>query len=145
MPFYHTPRNISAFDAKFEAQKIAFGPISFQVAHCLLKFDILATIDKAAEDGISLAELCLSSTLSEYALSVLLDMGLSMGLIWRNDSAYVLDKTGYFLLHDDMAAINLHFIQDVCYQGLFKLDNALLEEKPLDSTYLVIGRRFIPH
>lgn len=55
MPFYHTPRNISAFDAKFEAQKIAFGPISFQVAHCLLKFDILATIDKAAEDGISLA------------------------------------------------------------------------------------------
>lgn len=72
-------------------------------------------------------------------------MGLSMGLIWRNDSAYVLDKTGYFLLHDDMAAINLHFIQDVCYQGLFKLDNALLEEKPLDSTYLVIGRRFIPH
>ena len=129
MPFYHTPRNISAFDAKFEAQKIAFGPISFQVAHCLLKFDILATIDKAAEDGISLAELCLSSTLSEYALSVLLDMGLSMGLIWRNDSAYVLDKTGYFLLHDDMAAINLHFIQDVCYQGLFKLDNALLEGK----------------
>ncbi|MCP3127489.1 methyltransferase [Shewanella sp. KJ2020] len=127
MPFYSAPRDITAFDAKFEAQKIAFGPISFQVAHCLLKFNILATIDKAGGNGITLAELSQSTQVSEYALGVLLDMGLSMGLVWQKDVTYVLDKTGYFLLHDDMAAINLNFVQDVCYQGLFQLDKALAD------------------
>ncbi|MGI2202193.1 methyltransferase [Shewanella baltica] len=129
MPFYRTPSHISAFNAKFEAQKIAFGPISFQVAHCLLKFDVLAQIDNAAERGITAAKLSQSTPLSEYALGVLLDMGLSMGLVWQHESGYILDKTGHFLLHDDMAAINLNFVQDVCYQGLFSLDTALLEGK----------------
>lgn len=130
MSFYQNPKALSAFDAKFEAQKIAFGPVSFQVAHCLLKFEVLATIDKAGEQGVTLAKLAQTNLLSEYALGVLLDMGLSMGLVWLNEDAYVLDKTGHFLLHDDMAAINLNFVQDVCYQGLFTLDKALLTGKP---------------
>lgn len=130
MSFYQNPKALSAFDAKFEAQKIAFGPVSFQVAHCLLKFEVLAIIDKAGEQGVTLAKLAQTNMLSEYALGVLLDMGLSMGLVWLNEDAYVLDKTGHFLLHDDMAAINLNFVQDVCYQGLFTLDKALLTGKP---------------
>lgn len=130
MPFYRTPRPITAFDAKFEAQKIAFGPISFQVAHCLLKFNVLTQIDAAGEQGISLASLSQSSILSEYALEVLIDMGMSMGLIWQNDHGYVLDKTGHFLLHDKMAAVNLNFVQDVCYQGLYRLDDALAQGEP---------------
>lgn len=130
MSFYQNPKALSAFDAKFEAQKIAFGPVSFQVAHCLLKFEVLAIIDKAGEQGVTLAKLAQTNLLSEYALGVLLDMGLSMGLVWLNEDAYVLDKTGHFLLHDDMAAINLNFVQDVCYQGLFTLDKALLTGKP---------------
>ncbi|MCH1930685.1 SAM-dependent methyltransferase [Shewanella sp. A25] len=130
MPLYQQPREISAFDAKFEAQKIAFAPVSFQVAHCLLKFEVLACIDKAGDNGSTLEELSKTSQLNEYALGVILDMGLSMGLVWQKDAAYVLDKTGYFLLHDDMAAINLNFVQDVCYQGLFSLDKALTEGHP---------------
>lgn len=130
MSFYQNPKALSAFDAKFEAQKIAFGPVSFQVAHCLLKFEVLAIIDKAGEQGVTLAKLAQTNMLSEYALGVLLDMGLSMGLVWLNEDAFVLDKTGHFLLHDDMAAINLNFVQDVCYQGLFTLDKALLTGKP---------------
>ncbi len=130
MPFYRAPRKITAFDAKFEAQKIAFAPITFQVAHCLLKFNVLNAIDNAGEQGLTLTELTAVNELNEYALGVLLDMGLGMGLIWLKDEAYVLDKTGYFLLHDNMAAINLNFVQDVCYQGLFELDKALIEGKP---------------
>ncbi len=130
MSFYQSPQNISAFDAKFEAQKIAFAPISFQVARCLLKFGILKQIDKAGETGCSLEEITQETKLTEYAIGVLVDMGLSMGLLWSNDSKYALDKTGYFLLHDEMTDANLNFVHDVCYQGLFDLESSLIEGKP---------------
>lgn len=130
MPFYQSPQDVSAFDAKFEAQKIAFAPITFQVARCLLKFGILELIDAAGEKGCSLKQIKDKTSLSEYAISVLIDMGLSMGLLWQNDSQYLLDKIGYFLLHDDMAKVNLNFVHDVCYQGMFELESSLLEGKP---------------
>ena len=130
MAFYNKPAAISAFDAKFEAQKIAFAPISFQVARCLLKFNILAQVDAAGEEGCSLAELTQQLDVSEYGISVLLDMGLSMGLVWQQQGRFYLDKTGYFLLHDEMAQKNLNFSHDVCYQGLFDLDKAIETGKP---------------
>ncbi|GIU47809.1 O-methyltransferase [Shewanella sairae] len=130
MSFYRSPLSISAFDAKFEAQKIAFAPISFQVARCLLKFNLLQIISDHGENGCQLPTLAQHSELSEYAVGVLIDMGLSMGLLYLKDEAYVLDKIGHFLLHDDMAKTNLNFTHDVCYQGLFELEASLLEGKP---------------
>ncbi|ABZ77139.1 O-methyltransferase, putative [Shewanella halifaxensis HAW-EB4] len=130
MSFYRSPLSISAFDAKFEAQKIAFAPISFQVARCLLKFNLLQLISESGEKGCSLNSLAQQSELSEYAVGVLVDMGLSMGLLYLNEDTYVLDKIGHFLLHDDMAKTNLNFTHDVCYQGLFELEASLIEGKP---------------
>ncbi|MGS0680878.1 methyltransferase [Shewanella sp. 125m-7] len=136
MSFYRSALSISAFDAKFEAQKIAFAPISFQVARCLLKFNLLQFISESGEKGIGLHNLALQSELSEYAVGVLVDMGLSMGLLYLNEDAYVLDKIGHFLLHDDMAKTNLNFTHDVCYQGLFELEASLIEGKPKGLTSL---------
>ncbi|MDR8523422.1 class I SAM-dependent methyltransferase [Shewanella fidelis] len=130
MPFYRSPRTISAFDAKFEAQKIAFAPISFQVARCLLKFNLLKLISDSGSQGCDIAYLAKHAELSEYAVGVLVDMGLSMGLLYLNNDKYTLDKIGHFLLHDDMAQVNLNFTHDVCYQGLFELEASLLEGKP---------------
>jgi ubiquinone/menaquinone biosynthesis C-methylase UbiE len=130
MAFYNSPTKISAFDAMFEAQKIAFAPISFQAARCLLKFNILAHIDEAGERGASLAELSQALELSEYGISVLLDMGLSMGLVWQQEQHFYLDKIGSCLLHDEMTIKNLNFSHDVCYQGLFALDEAIKTGKP---------------
>ncbi len=127
---YHKPDGKSAFEAKFEAQKIAFAPVAFQAARCLLKFDLLKKIDMAGDEGISLPELTCASDISEYGIHVLLDMGLSMGLIWLSEDRYVLDKTGYFLLNDPMAQKNLNFTHHVCYQGLFALDEAIKTGKP---------------
>jgi hypothetical protein len=131
MSFYQSPKKMSAFDAKFEAQKIAFAPVSFQVARCLSQFGLLAKVDDAGDEGISLIQLIQHFELSEYAIHVLLDMGLSMGIFWCKDDRYRLDKTGYFLLHDDMAAKNLNFVHDVCYQGLFDLDDSLKQGKAI--------------
>ncbi len=129
MTFYQKPKSISAFDAKFEAQKIAFAPVAFQVARCLLKFNILAYIDQAKGKNCTRTNIATECNLSEYAAGVLLDMGLSMGLLWQQDEDYQLDKIGYFMLNDEMAKVNLNFIHDVCYQGLFDLDTSLLEGK----------------
>ncbi len=133
MHFYRSPKSIHAFDAKFEAQKIAFAPVSFQVARCLLEFGILSAIDNA--QGASRQSLHASLTktgkpLSDYGLGVLLDMGMSMGLIWQEGERYQLDKTGHFLLHDEMTRTNLNFMHHICYQGMFALEQALVSGKP---------------
>ncbi len=54
MPFFSEPAKLSAFEAKFEAQKIAFAPVSFQVTRCLLQFDILKHIDAAGDEAYAL-------------------------------------------------------------------------------------------
>lgn len=130
MAFYDKPAKISAFNAKFEAQKIAFAPVAFQVARCLLKFGILKEVDNAGNQGISLEMLASKLDTSKYGISVLLDMGLSMGLVWQKNDKFILDKVGDFLLNDDMALKNLDFTHHVCYQGLFDLDNSIETGKP---------------
>ncbi|WP_372870434.1 methyltransferase [Shewanella sp.] len=133
MHFYNHPKSIHAFDAKFEAQKIAFAPVSFQVARCLIEFGILAAIDISG--GTSRTALAAtpkgsSKPISDYGLGVLLDMGMSMGLIWQEGEYFHLDKTGHFLLHDEMTRTNLNFMHHICYQGMFSLEQALLTGKP---------------
>ena len=130
MTYYNKPKDIRAFDAVFDAQKIAFAPVAFQTARCLLKYDILLHIEKSGEEGISLPNLVTACGISEYGVHVLVDMGMSMRLIWKNNERYVLDKTGYFLLNGDMAKKNLFFIHDVCYQGLFDLDTCIETGNP---------------
>lgn len=129
MTFYQSPKSIDAFTAKFEAQKIAFAPVAFQVARCLLKFNILKHIDEAKGINCTKSQIASQCQLSEYAVAVLLDMGLSMGLVWQQGEAYHLDKIGHFMLNDNMAQTNLNFIHDVCYQGLFELESSLREGK----------------
>ena len=53
-----------------------------------------------------------------------------MGLLWQKEDRYLLDKIGHFLVLDDMAKVNLNFVHDVCYQGMFELESSLLEGKP---------------
>lgn len=121
--FYNEDR-LNAFDSIFLAQKIAFGPMVFQAAICLRDFNILGYLDNAKE-GCTLSELVRYTELSEYSVSVLLDMGLSAYILYQQGSKFFLTKTGYFLLHDEMTRINMDFTQHVCYEGLFKLKESL--------------------
>ena len=49
--------NIRAVDAKFEAQKIAFAPLSFQAIKSMLDLGIMQLIEDAGDQGISPDEL----------------------------------------------------------------------------------------
>lgn len=125
------PARLRGLDARFEAQRIAFGPIVFQCVRVAWKSGLLAHIETAGEEGATVADLAAAGSLSEYAISVVLETALSAGVVKRRNGRYLLTRVGDNILHDELTQINLNYIHDVCYEGLFQLDACLRAEKPL--------------
>ena len=73
--------NIRAIDARFEAQKIAFAPLTFQAIRALLELGILKEIEKAGDDGINARELSKKLGISLYGINVLTEMALGMNVL----------------------------------------------------------------
>ena len=124
------PDSKSAFEAKVDAQKIAFAPVVFQVAKSLRDLGILELISDSGDDGVSVEKIVEKLSLNLYGVKVLLELGVSSELAYLKEDRYVLTKTGFFILHDPMTTVNMDFIHDVCYQGLFHLTEAITEKKP---------------
>jgi O-methyltransferase domain len=121
----------TAFEAKGLAQFIAFGPLIFQVARVLRNSGILKTLEESGIGGITLAEIAAKVKLPVYGVRVLLESGLSIGLVIVNDQKYRLTKTGYFIMQDPLTKTNMDFVHDVCYKGLFSLDKSIETGKPV--------------
>ncbi len=131
MESFYKERDLSAVDAKFEANKIAFAPVVFQATKVMRDLGILDLILQHQKNGISLEEIVKNISITEYGARVLLEMGLSADVVkLTQEDAYQLTKTGYFLLKDEMTRVNMDFVQDVCYEGLFHLEEAIKETKP---------------
>ena len=75
---------IRAVDAKLEAQKIAFSPMTFQAVRALIELGLLQKISDAGDDGISIAELSQASGISLYGVGVLCEMALKTHLSHLN-------------------------------------------------------------
>jgi ubiquinone/menaquinone biosynthesis C-methylase UbiE len=121
---------LSAIDAKFEAQKIAFGPIMFQAARLLRDTGVLDCLKEAQDKGATPEEIAAHVKLSEYAVKVLLDAGLSMGMVILKNEKYRLTKTGFFVLSDMLTKINFDFVHDVCYKAFYHLEESIKTGKP---------------
>ena len=116
----------SALEAQYEAQKIAFAPIIFQVARSMRDLGILELLFTHDKQGLTLIELEKMTTLSKYALQVLLETSLSADIVKiTTEQRYHITKTGYFLLKDTMTRTNMDYNHDVNYLGLYSLDEAL--------------------
>lgn len=127
--FYAKDRK-TALEAKHYAQAIAHGPILFQVARVLRNKGILSAIE-GEKTGISLKHIVEKTKVSEYGARVLLEAALGMELVTIDDKGnYFLAKTGYFILHDPLTNVNMNFVQDICYKGLFHLEEAIDTGKP---------------
>ena len=131
---YYTDE-MDAVNAKFEAQKIAFAPLSFQAAKALRNLGILELVSKSRIKGITGKEIADKLNLSEYGVSVLMEMGLGMSIFKLKESTtedliYTLSKVGFFLLADDMTRVNMDFSEDVCYQGADDLEKSIRTGKP---------------
>lgn len=129
MTFY-TKENKTALQAKEYAQWIAFAPIVFQATRSLQNFGILLAVENAGKEGISIKEVSDTLNLPYYGVRVLMEAGLGIGLLLNNDEKYTVTKTGYFILHDDLTKVNLDFVHDVCYEGMFSLEKSISTATP---------------
>lgn len=120
----------TALEAQRLAQFIAFGPVVFQVAKVLRDSGILKAIEDSGTKGLTIEEVIEKVQLSRYGVRILLESGLGIGLVVINDNRYTITKTGYFLLHDALTKVNMDFVHDVCYKGLFALDKSIENGKP---------------
>ncbi len=128
--------DIDAVEAKFEAQKIAFSPLSFHAAKALRDLGILETVSRFRKSGITVQEIADKLKLSAYGVGVLAEMALGMGIFKlkkdpaKKELAYTLGKIGHFILADEMTRVNMDFSNDVCYAGASDLQKSILSGKP---------------
>ena len=120
----------TALEAQRLAQEIAFGPIVFQISRLMIKFGIFQMLSDNNKTGLSLEEIKEKSKLSKYAVQILLESSLTIGSVLLKDEKFYLAKTGWFLLNDKMARVNIDFNHDVNYLGMFNLEEALINGKP---------------
>jgi hypothetical protein len=136
----YTKDDIRAINAKFEALKIAFAPLTFQAVRALLELGLLKAISDSGEKGIGLEEAANQTDISIYGAKVLLEIALGMNIVKMlpeasscksGEERFILGKTGWFLLEDEMTKVTLNFANDVCYKGAFELMRSIKAGKPL--------------
>lgn len=127
--FFKDNDSISAIEAQYNAQKIAFAPIIFQVARSMRDFGILKVLDENKK-GLTVEELVVKTNISHYGITTLIETSLSADIVKQEAEKYFLTKTGYFLLNDKMTNINMNYNHYVNYKGLYSLDEAIKNSKP---------------
>ena len=127
---YDRPASFTALQAISEAQKLAFSPIAFQASVALVRLGILEAVSAEGEKGARAEDVAQQLGLDAYGVRVLLDMGLSIGLVWLRDDRYVLDKVGHFWLEDKMTRVNANFVADVCYKAMERLQDSVERRAP---------------
>jgi len=119
---------LRAVEALQEAQKIAFAPYIFQASISLRKLGILDYIFE--NNGATLEEISKGTSVSEYGVGVLLEIAESSDIVAVSDGdKYELTKIGYFLAFDKTVNVNINFNNDICYKGLFHLNDSIVNGK----------------
>ncbi|MGH8641780.1 MAG: SAM-dependent methyltransferase [Burkholderiales bacterium] len=126
--FNNDPR--TAYDSLSEAQRIAFAPIVFQACRVLRESGVLGRVEQGGADGMPMNEVAAGVSLPRYGVKVLLESGLGIGLFHLNDKRFVLSKLGHFVLHDPMTRVNMDVVHEICYRGMFDLEQSLREGRP---------------
>ena len=129
MPLYDKDP-LTAMEAVSAAQWLAFAPLAFQATAAMRDRGVLTAVGKAGAVGCTLEEVQQSTGLSMYAARVLLEAGLGLRIVWRDQGRFRLGKLGRFLLDDEMTRVNFDFTRDVCYQAAAHLDTSLQEGRP---------------
>lgn len=108
---------------------ISFGPVMFQIGKCLRNLNIISHLKDA--NGLTLEELGQKVDLSRYSLSVLLDGAESCGLIRVENNKFFPTESALHIETDALTKSNMDFTNDVCYQGLFNLEDSLRTNTPV--------------
>ena len=127
-----TKDTITAVEALERAHWIAFAPFVFQASVSLRKLGILDYIfDHRKIGGPTATEISENLSLSLYGVEVLLEIAETSNIVQQNSNhQFELTKVGYFLNYNSTAGVNLNFANDVCYKGLFHLEESIKNGKP---------------
>jgi len=127
----YTQEHLSAREAQARAHWIAWAPVVFQVSRLMVEWGILDLLRDSGE-GLTIGEVAREKGLSVYAVKVLMEASLTAGTVTvdKETERFTLSKTGWFLITDAATRVNMAFCHDVCYEGLFRLDDALREGRP---------------
>jgi len=126
----HTKPELSAIEAKELAQQWAFAPIFFQAIMCMRRMGIFSALIKA-RNGISISDLAEETKVSEYGILILLEAGITAGFVTESEEKYKVTKVGYFLANDPMTDANIDFVNDICYEGMFHLQESIEQSSPV--------------
>lgn len=125
--FSHGSR--TAQESIYDAQKIAFSPMTFQAVRIAWKRGLLKKLDKS-KDGLIPEELSESAKMSLYGVRVLLESCLSVNVVLLKNEKYRITKTGKVFLYSEMTQINMNYNHDVNYLGMFYLEESIDNAKP---------------
>jgi ubiquinone/menaquinone biosynthesis C-methylase UbiE len=123
--------SLDASQAKKEAQKLTFYPMMFQASRVMRSLGILQEVYENRRKGITPEEIANKLKLPYYGVNLLLETGLTIGLVHlKEENIYTLSNMGYFLLIDKATIVNLNFSHDVCYKSMYHLEESIKEEFP---------------
>ena len=132
----YTRERFSAREAQQRAEWIAFGPIVFQASRLMVQWGILDLL-RDHDEGLTQAQISEAVHISPYAAKCLLEASLCIGTVLLDPESerFTLSKTGWFLLTDPAARVNMDFNHDVNYEGWFHLEESLREGRPAGLTH----------
>ncbi|AKT36865.1 SAM-dependent methyltransferase [Chondromyces crocatus] len=122
-------------ELRFEAQRIAFGPMMFHAAMLLRDLGILAVLKSAGAAGLRVEAMAHEAGVSVYGARVLIEAGLGMAFVepvgtLEPEGPYRLAPLGSVFLQDAMTRANADFVRDVCYAGMPQLEASIREGRP---------------
>jgi ubiquinone/menaquinone biosynthesis C-methylase UbiE len=120
----------SLYEAKADAQKLAFAPFAFQAALALRDLGLLAALANGTSRGLSASEVASHAGLPLYGVKVLLEAGVVSDLIALEYERFRLTTLGLLVLQDAMTRVNMDFTADVCYRGMSDLQEAVRSGQP---------------
>src|SRR5262245_7190669 len=120
----------SLVEARFEAQKIVFGPLLFQATRLLRDLGILHAL-RVARAGLTLDEITEKVDAAHDGVLVLMEAGLAAGVVRFEGERYLLTKTGACVLSDELTGVNMDVVQNCCFQAAYYLEDSIREQKPV--------------
>ncbi|SMN12199.1 Biotin synthesis protein BioC [uncultured Candidatus Thioglobus sp.] len=122
-------RKQTAQESIYEAQKIAFSPMTFQAVRIAWKRGLLKKLDKS-KTGLTTEELSSFVNMSLYGIKVILESCLSINVVSWEDEKYHITKTGKVFLYSEMTQINMNYNHDINYLGMFYLEESIDKSSP---------------
>jgi SAM-dependent methyltransferase len=118
------------YDAKAQAQKLAFAPFAFQAAMALRDLGVLAAVGNGGAEGLDAQAVAAKASLPLYGVKVLLEAGVVTDLVALEGQRFRLTTLGLLVLQDTMTRVNMDFTADVCYRGMGHLPEAVRTGTP---------------